>query len=185
MKCNFVFFFQLSAIALMLCLACDTWAQEVPAKSVKPGWALQLGSGILYGGNLGILAENQVKLSSRFRISPFGSLGIADGGTAPNADKRQYWFGYAAGINLEYGKKHRIILGPHFMGNNYFGNATNVKKDYRGGFSTIVGYKGTADFGLIWMVYIGNVYAQNDEIFSDDKTYENQSHVGIGLGYKF
>lgn len=185
MKFNFVCFFQVSAIALMLCVACDTWAQEAPVKSVKAGWALQLGSGILYGGNLGILAENQIKFSNHFRVSPFGSFGIADGGSTPDTDKRQYWFGYAAGVNLEYGKKHRIILGPHFMGNNYLGNELNAQKDFRGGISAIVGYKGTADFGLIWMVYIGNVYAQNDEIFSDDKTYENQSHVGIGLGYKF
>lgn len=185
MKSGFVCIFRLSAIALMLCMVCDALAQEAPVKSVKPGWALQGGSGILYGGNLGILAENQIKLSSRFRISPFGSFGMADGGNAPDTDIRQYWFGYAAGVNLEFGKKHRIILGPHFMGNNYLGDEPNAKKDFRAGFSTILGYKGTADFGLIWMVYVGNIYAQNDEIFSADKTYENQSHVGIGLGYKF
>jgi hypothetical protein len=161
------------------------WSQETPTKSVKDGWAIHLGAGIMYGGNLGLLTERQIHLTKKLRFSPFVSAGVGEAGTDSITSKKYYWFGYAAGANLEYGKKHRVILGPHFAGNSLIGSSDAVKKNFYGGFSLILGYKGTADFGLIWQVYIGDFYSLNDSPFSDNKKYEHRSQVGIGLGYKF
>lgn len=159
-------------------------AQE-EKKSLKDGWAIHLGAGIMYGGNIGFLTERQILLSEKLRVSPFAAIGVAEGGTDSISRKKYYWFGYSTGANLEYGKKHRIILGPHFEGNNLIGNSDEVKKKFFGGFSFILGYKGTADFGLIWQVYIGDFYSPDDDPFSTNKKYEHRSQVGIGIGYKF
>ena len=159
--------------------------EEKKPKSIKAGWAMNVGAGIMFGGNIGIQIENQILLKEKLRISPFVSVGVAEGGTDSITSKKYFWFGYAAGANLEYGKKHRIILGPHFEGNNLIGNPNNLKKNFFGGFSFILGYKGTADFGLIWQVYIGNFYSPDDDPFSANTKYEHRSHVGIGVGYKF
>jgi|694.fasta_scaffold11422_7 hypothetical protein len=161
------------------------WSQDTLTKSVKDGLAIHLGAGIIYGGNLGVLVERQILLKGKFRISPFAAVGVAEGGTDSISKKNYYWFGYTAGVNLEYGKKHRIIFGPHFVGNNLIGNSDEVKKNFLAGASFILGYKGTADFGLIWQVYIGDIYSQDDDPFSNNKTYSHRSHVGLGLGYKF
>ncbi|MBI3509341.1 MAG: hypothetical protein HY064_01655 [Bacteroidetes bacterium] len=161
------------------------WSQEAPNKGVKAGWAMNIGAGVMFGGNLGIQIENQILLKEKLRLSPFVSAGVGEGGTDPITSKKYYWFGYAAGANLEYGKKHRIILGSHFVGNNLIENSNAVKKNFFGGLSFILGYKGTADFGLIWQVYIGDLYSPDDDPFSANKKYEHRSQVGIGLGYKF
>ena len=161
------------------------WGQETPPKSVNYGWAIHLGAGIMYGGNIGLLIEKQIHLNEKFRVSPFVAVGVTDGGTDSISNKKYYWFSYSAGANLEYGKKHRIVFGPHFMGNNLLGNSVNVKKKFRAGASFIIGYKGTADFGLIWQIYIGDIYSQDDDPFSNNKTYSHRSHFGLGLGYKF
>ena len=161
------------------------WSQETPAKSVKGGWAIHLGAGIMYGGNIGFLTEKQICLKEKLRVSPFMAVGVAEGGTDSISQKKYYWSGYAAGANLEYGKKHRIILGPHFEGNYLIGNSDVAKKNFFGGFSFILGYKGTADFGLIWQIYIGDFYSPDDDPFSANKKYEHRSQVGIGIGFKF
>jgi hypothetical protein len=161
------------------------WSQETPTKSVKDGWAVHLGAGIMFGGNLGLLTERQIHLTEKLRFSPFVSAGIGEAGTDSITSKKYYWFGYAVGANLEYGKKHRVILGPHFAGNSLIGSSDKVKKNFFGGFSLILGYKGTANFGLIWQVYIGDFYSPDDDPFSANKKYEHRSQVGIGLGYKF
>lgn len=161
------------------------WSQETPTKGIKDGWAIHLGAGHMFGGNIGVLGERQILLKEKFRISPFAAVGVAEGGTDSISQKKYPWFGYTAGVNLEYGKKHRIIFGPHFVGNNLIGNSDEVKKNFRAGASFILGYKGTANFGLIWQVYIGDIYSQDDDPFSNNKTYSHRSHVGLGLGYKF
>ena len=158
-------------------------AQEENNKSTKGGWAIHLGAGIMFGGNIGFLMEKQILLNEKLRISPFASLGIAEGGTDSISNKKYYWFGYAAGANLEYGRKHRIIFGPHFIGNNLIGNSIEVKKNFFAETSFIIGYKGTAKFGLIWELYIGDVYLQ--DLYSESKKYFHSSHLGLGIGYKF
>lgn len=157
-------------------------AQEEQPKSTKAGWAVHLGAGYMYGGNIGVLVEKQIFINEKLRISPFGSLGFAEGGT-DSLSNTYYWFGYAAGANLEYGKKHRIIFGPHFIGENIIGKSVEIKKNSLNGLSVILGYKGTANFGLIWQVYIGNITVQDE--FTTGKKYFNSSHIGLGIGYKF
>ena len=160
-------------------------AQEEKNKGIKDGWAIQIGAGIIYGGNIGFLTEKQISLKGKLRVSPLVSVGVAEGGTDSITSKKNYWLGYAAGANLEYGKKHRIILGTHFEGNNLFGNSAGVKKNKFNGLSFVLGYKGTADFGLIWQVYIGDFYSPDDDPFSANKKYEHRSQAGLGIGYKF
>ena len=80
-------------------------------------------------------------------------------------------------------KKHRFIFGPHLVGSSMMGNSVEIKKDFLAGTALIAGYKGTAKFGLIWQVYIGDVYLQDE--FSDSKKYTHRSQLGFGLGYKF
>ena len=171
---------------ILFLLPLTLYAQEEnKPKSIKDGWAMNIGAGIMFGGNIGIQIENQILLKEKFRLSPFVSVGVAEGGTDSITSNKYYWFGYAAGANLEYGKKHRVILGSHFEGNNLIGNSDNVKKNLFGGLSIILGYKGTADFGLIWQVYLGDFYSQDDDPFSANKKYTHRSQVGLGLGYKF
>lgn len=162
----------------------NLFAQDKENKSVKEGLAIHLGAGIMYGGNIGLLIEKQILLNEKLRVSPFAAVGVAEGGTDSISNKKYYWFGYSAGANLEYGKKHRMIFGPHFVGNNFIGNSDEVKKNFLAGVSFIIGYKGTAGFGLIWQVYVGDIYSQDDDPFSNNKTYSHRSHVGLGLGYK-
>ena len=169
-------------ITAVLFLPLLVWSQETPTKSIKDCWAIQIGAGFMYGGNIGLLTERQIILNENFRISPFVATGIAEGGTDSTSQK-YYWFSYVAGANLEYGKKHRIIFGPHFVGQNLVGNSVEVKKNFLPGPSFIIGYKGTADFGLIWQVYIGDIYVQDPT--TNSKVYSHNSHIGLGLGYKF
>lgn len=158
--------------------------QEIPAKSVKDGWAIYLGAGYMFGGNIGVLGERQILLKEKFRISPFLASGFSEG-TEDTALRRFNWFGIAAGVNMEYGKKHRVFVGPHVVLQELLGNSEQVKKNQLSSVSFIVGYKGTADFGLIWQVYIGDVYSQDDDPFSTNKTFSHRSQVGLGIGYKF
>lgn len=156
--------------------------QDTLAKGIKDGWAMHLGFGVMYGGNIGLLIERQFLLTDHLRISPFGSFGFAEGET-DSIGGNYNTLEYAIGANLEYGKKHRVILGPHFVGQNNIGNSVELKKKSQVSVSFIVGYKGTANFGLIWQVYIGDVYLQDP--LSDSNKYYHSSHVGLGIGYKF
>jgi hypothetical protein len=173
------------SVTFILLLPIIIKGQEVSTKSQREGWAIHLGAGTMYGGNIGFLTERQILIKEKLRISPFLSIGVGEAGTDSITAKKHYWLGYAAGANFEYGKKHRIILGPNFEGNSLIGNSDRVRKNFFGGFSFILGYKGTSDFGLIWQVYIGNFYSPDDDPFSANTKYEHRSHAGIGIGYKF
>lgn len=133
-------------IFILLLVPAFLSAQEEKPKSIKDGRAIHLGAGLMHGGNIGFLTEKQVLLNEKLRFSPFVSAGVGEGGTDSITSKKYYWFGYATGANLEYGKKHRVILSPHFEGNNLIGNSNAIKKNFFGGYSFILGYKGTADF---------------------------------------
>ena len=159
--------------------------EESQPKSTKKGWAINAGAGIMFGGNIGLQGEYQILLKEKLRLTPFLSAGVSDAGWAPESNKRHYWFGYSAGTIFEYGKKHRIIAGPHYSGNNLIKSSPEVKKNTFGGASFILGYKGVADFGLMWQVYIGNFYSPDDDAFSANTDYEHRSHAGAAIGYKF
>lgn len=147
------------------------------------GFAAHLGFGSLYGGS-GASVEYQVLLSQRWRLSPF----IAAGLTAPiYGGDRIYRFGYCVGVNAEYGRLHRFFFGPSF-GSQYL----DYDKDSLDNFSNVntvvgpamvAGYKGTARFGLMWLVFGGVCYILND------KHPEHNNGIapafGLGLGYKF
>lgn len=171
-------------IAALLLFPLTLFGQEVPSAGKKDGWAIQLGAGYLYSGNIGILAERQILLKNNLRVSPFASTGFSDGGEDPQL-KKYYWYGTSAGVNLEYGNKHRVVFGPSLVLQNLIGNSVDATKTSLTSYSLILGYKGTANNGLIWQVYLGNVYSQDDDPFSGNLDYSNRSQVGLGLGYKF
>jgi hypothetical protein len=157
-------------------------SQQNLLKSEQAGWAIQLGAGYIYGGNIGLLIERQFHLPKKLRITPFVSNGIGEAGKDSLAN-RSYWWGLTSGVNLEYGHKHRIILGPQVEAQLLLGKSADLIKRELWSLSFIVGYKGTANFGLIWQVYIGDIYIQDPTVVS--KKYDHYSHVGLGLGYKF
>ncbi len=161
------------------------YSQESIPKNVKDGWAIHFGAGNMYGGNIGFLTERQILIKGKFRLSPFVSFGIGEAGTDSISKLKHYWLGYATGTNFEYGNRHRIILGTNIEGNSQIRNSDYIKKNFFGGFSVILGYKGTANFGLIWQIYIGDFYSPDDDPFSSNTIYEHRSQAGIGIGYKF
>jgi hypothetical protein len=161
------------------------FAQEDKEKSVKDGFSLQIGAGILYGGNIGILADYQFILFDKLRLTPLLSVGVSDAGKSPNNSKQLLWCGYSSGFNFEFGKKHRLIIGSQYEGNSLLSSSDLVQKNYFGGISSIIGYKGTTNFGLIWQVYIGDFYSPDDNPYSSNVKPEHRSHFGLGIGYKF
>jgi len=171
-------------ILLLITSPLLTLGQEVSPKNMNPGWALHLGAGHLYGGNLGLLAERQFLLKPKCRISPFVSNGLAEGGK-DFKNQRYFWYGFSTGCLMELGQKHRIIFGPHFVMQTLVGKNIAAEKSQLPGASFVLGYKITTDKGWIFQVYLGNLYSQDDDAFSSDLSYSHRSHGGIGLGYKW
>jgi len=153
-------------------------------KTVKDGIEFQLGTGAMYGG-IGGLVEYQRLIKENFYLTPYAGFGFSLGGLDTTTAK-YYWINYALGINLEFGKRHRLILGPQIIGsNNILNKPSNAKIDKKMliGSSLIIGYKGIASFGLIWQLYLGFAFMQNP--FIDDKKFYFSPHIGLGIGYKF
>lgn len=157
-------------------------AGQEARKESNDGLAIQLGAGYAYGGNIGLSAEWQFFLIDRLHLTPFVSFGIAEGGT-DSLSHRYYWWGYASGANLEFGKKHRIMLGTHLAGQFVNRETPDVLRSRMQGLSIIAGYKGYAGFGLMWQLYVGDIYIQYPD--SEDDDYHHNSRVGLGIGYKF
>lgn len=173
-----------SIVILLLLFPCSFFGQESSPKSHNPGWALHLGAGHLYGGNLGLLAERQFLLKPKCRISPFVSNGVAEGGK-DFKNQRYFWYGVSTGCLMELGQKHRFIFGPHFVMQSLIGKNIATEKSQLPGASFVLGYKITTDKGWIFQVYMGNLYSQDDDPFSSDLRYSHRSHGGIGFGYKW
>ena len=108
---------------VILFFPCIARSQDTLSKSQKDSWAIHLGIGNMYGGNIGVLGERQILLKEKFRISPYAAIGVAEGGTDSISQKKYFWLGYTAGVNFEYGRNNRIIFGPHFIANNLLGNS--------------------------------------------------------------
>jgi hypothetical protein len=153
-------------------------------KHAQGGLAVQAGYGILYGG-MGGLIEYQFLLKDKVRITPLIGIGGSLGGTDSTTDK-YYFLNYTLGLNFEYGNKHRAVAGLQFLGSHdIYNNPSNAKIDKKDivGPDVIIGYKGTAYFGLLWQVYFGCAYAQNP--FLRDISFFFEPHFGFGIGYKF
>lgn len=175
------FFTSIATIAFML-VSSHAQSQNAPSKGNKYGWAIGMGAGYMYAGNIGVLFERQIKLKERWRLSPFASIGWAEGGTDSLRNRYSY-IGLASGSNLEFGKKHRAFIGSHAVVQRQLGHSVEVYRDILPGVSLILGYKGTSDWGLIWQIYIGDIYTQ--EATNESKAFDHNSQVGLGIGYKF
>ena len=153
----------------------------------KTGFAVQLGTGLLYGG-VGPLFEYQIKYKEKIRITPILGTGFSIGGPPDQSDtvhSEGIWINSAIGINIEYGNKHRLIFGPQFISAYYNSEMLPESPDKRMflGFSFIAGYKGTASFGLIWQGYVGLAHMQSPLMTGKNSYLE--PNIGLGLGYKF
>ena len=169
----------LSLTAALSISVSSSYAQNID-KSSKGGFALQAGTGIT---GLGVTAEYQFIVRKNIRMTPYGNIGISAGGTDTTT---VMWFSSVAGFNVEYGQKHRIILGPQcLICYNFYTKPSDalVYRKSLAGPSFIIGYKGTAASGLIWQFSLGAVYLQNP-LEADDK-YVINPYIGAGLGYKF
>jgi len=128
----------------------------------RGGFAAHIGLGSLYGGG-GASVEYQFPVSPLWRVTPFISAGSTMEIYSGNNIHR---VGYCAGVNAEFGRRHRLFIGPSF-GSHYLdydrdslGNLSNVNTVV--GPAVVLGYKGTARFGLLWLVYGGLCYLTND-----------------------
>jgi hypothetical protein len=167
---------------LLFCFPLLSAQQE--DKTTKGGFAIQVGNGVLYGG-LGGMVEYQFPFKDNIRVTPYLGSGFSVGGTDTSCAE-YIWHSYAIGVNLEMGRMHRFILGPQIVGSRNISNDPEdavIYKKKLDGLSFIVGYKGTAQFGLMWQVMFGVAYLQ-DPFLQDDK-YFFQPHIGLGMGYKF
>jgi hypothetical protein len=168
---------------LVMLSAFPSSSQPLDKRTAK-GLSVQLGTGIIYGGN-GLMVDYQVPLSGLFRMSPFIGIGGTVGGT-DGSESKYYWLGYSAGLNLEIGKMHRILVSPHFFGShNVHRNPSTawINKKTIYGPSLMLGYKGTARFGLVWQIGVGAVYTPNP--LSRSTAYSLNPHLDLGIGYKF
>ncbi len=160
---------------------------QSPQKYTKDGFALQAGIGSGYGGN-GLMGEYQFiipGLKFPTRITPVAGVGFSAGGP-DSGTSVNYWLNASIGCHMEWGQKHRLFAGPHVHGNFNAGNKPSGAGPYKKFLyspSFIIGYKGTAAFGLIWQVYTGLAYMQNPLIRAS--TYFLQPDFGVGIGYKF
>jgi hypothetical protein len=169
--------------ALLLILLLTAVSAAASADRSGGGFAVHLGMGSLYGAGDGggAAVEYQVLLRPGMRLSPF----VAGGQVGSNqADAPSHEFGYCIGVNAEYGKFQRIFAGPSF-GTQFLewdhDTTSNVQAVI--GPSFVLGYKGTAHFGLLWQVYLGAAYIINYK-YSEHK--DNPVPVfGLGIGYKF
>jgi hypothetical protein len=164
----------------------DTIKRE---KTTKGGFALQLGTGNLYGG-IGLMAEYQHILTKTLRFTPFGSAGMEIGRT----DITGIWRGYCVGGNIEYGKAQRVFgglsFGTHGVGYNIRTITTNGRpqtevynKHVLSGPSLNAGYKGISHIGLIWQTSIGLSYINYSNTKEAD--YSFAPSASLGVGYKF
>jgi hypothetical protein len=114
------------------------------------------------------------------RLTPFAALGVE---TAVDPSVKLRRLGYCFGINAEFGKFHRVFIGPNFLTFGLQADSSNANH-YRSiiGPSLIVGYKGTARFGLLWQIAAGAGYSFNNQTTSSNFP---APVVGLGLGYKF
>ena len=103
-------------IIILLFLPGIIWSQEAPEKGTKDGWALHVGFGNYYGGNIGLTGERQILLKEKFRISPYLACGFSEAGE-DSSFQQHYWLGFATGANFVIGKKHRLLFGPQFVFN--------------------------------------------------------------------
>lgn len=167
----------------------ETPATEKISKSSTEGIAAHIGIGSLYGGGAGASVEYQFLLRPNFRLTPFVSAGIT---FSSGSDTPMYGFGYCFGLNTEFFESHRLLTGLSFGTHEIDYETDSPGHENRLGTligpSMYVGYKGTARFGLLWILY-GGVSGMVDNAsgyLSDFPSSSTYGPVfGFGLGYKF
>jgi hypothetical protein len=151
---------------------------------------MEIGMGSTYGAGgdgAGAAIEYQILLRPSLRITPFVGSGVV-GGDQPDIPVHR--LAYSIGAYLEYGKYHRIFIGPGF-GTQWVHHEYDESEDRYYNIHTIigpsfvVGYKGTARFGLLWQLHLGTAYVVN---YPEDYPGRKDNPVpafGFGIGYKF
>jgi hypothetical protein len=182
-------------ILLLLIPLSDNLLSQENTKVKKPGVAVYVGIGSLFGGG-GLMVEYQIPFPRKYKINPF----ISVGSQAISTDLRGSWFGYTSGINLEFGKidfdKGAIL--NWLLGFNYGSQGvgfdklflkgsdiefTQIHQHLLMGFASTAGYKFVNRFGFTWQVYMGMCYVHNPIAYNTN--YFFRPTGGAGIGYKF
>lgn len=166
--------------AVLLGLAAPVRAEPSDDPS-RDGLAFHVGAGSFYGGAGGAI-EYQIRLSSRLRVTPFAGGGLT---ISTETDPVLTAPGFAGGAALEAGSLQRLFVAAGF-GTQGITSTCEAGQDcvnegvVHGPFA-VLGYKGTAPFGLMWLAYYGASFSLDDP-FEDAMTVHPA--LGVGLGWK-
>lgn len=168
----------------LLLLSHNLFAQD-SCKLTKDGFAMFAGIGSTFGGG-GLKAEYLKSIKKKTYIISY--IGIGTESISTNAPGR--YLGYCIGVNMEYGKQFRLIIGFAYGSNGvaYDTEPSNPENAIynihaRLGPSGIIGYKFTGVYGIVYECFIGMSYVKNP--ISTNINYFFWPMGGTGIGYKF
>jgi hypothetical protein len=164
-------------------------SQIIPQDSSSNNVGVLLGVGPTFGG-LGLSLEYEQRINKNVFVTPYASVGIEFGNIGWGGD----WNGYCIGVNVEFGRIHRMIgglaYGTHGIAyaSKLINEADTSSNDKPGsklnlGPSLIIGYKGVSPFGITWLVYLG--IAHENYISNETELLFFRPISGIGIGYRF
>lgn len=170
----------LAVAAVLLGLAARAGAEPSDDRS-RGGLAFHVGAGSFYGGAGGAI-EYQIRLSARLRVTPFAGGGL---NISTESDPVLMAPGWAGGAALEAGWLQRLFVAAGF-GTQGITATCEAGRDcvnegmVHGPFA-VLGYKGTAPFGLMWLAYYGASMSLDDPL-EDAGTVH--AALGVGVGWK-
>jgi hypothetical protein len=169
------------AFAAVLLGATATAGAEPSDDRSRGGLAFHVGAGSFYGG-AGAAVEYQIRFSPRLRVTPFAGGGL---NISTESDPVLTAPGWAGGAALEAGSLQRLLVAAGF-GTQGITVSCEAGRDCMNegmvhGPFVVLGYKGTAPFGLMWLAYYGASMSLDDP-YEDAGTL----HValGVGVGWK-
>lgn len=171
----------LSALAaVLLGLAAPARADPSDDRG-QGGLAFHVGVGSFYGGAGGAI-EYQIRLSPRLRLTPFAGGGL---NISTESEPVLIAPGWAGGAALEAGWLHRLFVAAGFGTQGITATCEDGRDCMNDGMVhgpfAVLGYKGTAPFGLMWLAYWGASYSLDDPY---EDAWTVHSAVGVGVGWK-
>lgn len=166
--------------AVMLGLAGTARAEPSDDRS-RGGLAFHVGVGSFYGGAGGAI-EYQIRLSPRLRVTPFAGGGL---NISTETDPVLTAPGWGAGAALEAGSLQRLFVAAGFdtqgITSSCQAGQDCMNEGMVHGPFAVLGYKGTAPFGLMWLAYYGASMSLDDP-YEDAGTLH--AALGVGVGWK-
>ena len=141
-----------------------------------------LGTGYLYGANIGCLVTFTTINHSGLKLSASTAIGFAEGGKDRNGNYFS-WIGSAYRLVKEKGKNHKLSLGTHFFFQHTSTRFVNLERYFVSGWSLIRGYKLLCRSGILFEIYLGDIYVQKET--ATGSFYSQASHVELGVGMHY